>query len=69
MISSHLWWNMMEVNVKKTVYIYMCVCVCDCITLMYSIKLTEHCKSSIIEKKNLKKLNKIKFLIHILKKS
>ena len=24
-ISSHLWWNMMEDNVRKKVYIYMCV--------------------------------------------
>ena len=28
----------------------VCVCVCDWVTLLYSIKLTEHCKPTIIEK-------------------
>ena len=29
----------------------VCVCVCDCVTLLYSRKLTEHCKPTIMKKK------------------
>ena len=28
----------------------MCMCMCDCATLLYSRKLTDHCKSAIMEK-------------------
>ena len=28
----------------------VCVCVCDCVTLLYSRKLTEHCKPTIMKK-------------------
>ena len=45
-ISSHLWWNMMEHNVRKR----MCTYVCDWVTMLYSRKLTEHCKPAIMEK-------------------
>ena len=30
-ISNHLWWSMMEDNVRKGMYIYVCVCVCVCV--------------------------------------
>ena len=51
-ISSHLWWNMMDDNVRKTIYIYththkhayMCMTGSLCSTA----ELTEHCKSTII---------------------
>ena len=45
-ILSHLWWNMMEDNVRIRMYI----CMCDRVTLMYSKKLTECCKPTIMEK-------------------
>ena len=42
---------------KKNVYMYvwlgekrMYTCMCDWVTLLYNIKLTEHCKSAIMEK-------------------
>lgn len=45
---------MMEDNVRKR----MCVCVCDWVTLLFSRKLTEHCKPTIKEKiKIIKKVN------------
>ena len=57
----------MEDNVRKRMCVYMCVCVCvcvcDCATLMYSGKLTEHCKPTIMEKIkiiNMKKQPKMK---------
>ena len=36
----------MEDNVRKRMYI----CMCDWVTLLYSRKLTEHCKPAIMEK-------------------
>ena len=45
-ITSHLWWNMMEDNVRKRMYI----CMCDWVTFLCSRKLTEHCKPAIMEK-------------------
>ena len=46
------------------VYIYVCVCVCVCdwVTLLYSVKLTEHCKPTIMEK--IKIIKKKKTNIH-----
>ena len=42
-----------------TVYVY--VCVCDQVTLLYSRKLTEHCKPAMVEKiKIIKKRSKYK---------
>ena len=38
--------SMMEDNVRKRMYI----CMCDWLALLYSRKLTEHCKSAIMEK-------------------
>ena len=49
-VSSHLWWSMMEDNMRKIMCIYKCVCVCDWIILLYSRKLTEHCKPTLMEK-------------------
>ena len=52
-LSSHLWWNMIEDNVRKRMYM------CDWVTLLYSRKLTVHCKPNIVEKiKIIKKLKK-----------
>jgi len=45
-ISSPLEWSMMEDNVRKRMYI----CMSDWVTLLYSRKLTEHCKPAIMEK-------------------
>ena len=45
-LSSHLWWSMMETNVKKRMY----TCMCDWVTLLYSSKLIEHSKPAIMEK-------------------
>ena len=45
-LSSRLRWNMMEDKVRKRMYIY----VCDWGFLLYSRKLTEHCKPTIMEK-------------------
>jgi len=45
-LSSHLGWSMMEDNVRKRMYI----CMWDWVTLLYSRKLTEHRKPSIMEK-------------------
>ena len=50
-LSSHLWWNMMEDNVRKR----MCVCVCACVwwgTFLHSRKenMTEYFASTIKEK-------------------
>ena len=45
-LSSHLRWSMMKNNVRKRMYI----CMYDWVTLPYSGKLTEHCKSTIMEK-------------------
>ena len=55
-ISSHLGWNMMEDNVRKIMYIYICVCICVTGSLLYSRKLTEHCKPTIMEKNFFKSL-------------
>ena len=43
-------------NVRKKMYIFMC----DWVPLLYSRKLTEHCKPTIMEKKNHLKKTKIK---------
>ena len=51
---------MVEDNVRKRMCVYMCVCVClsDWVILLYSRKLTEHYKSTIMEKiKSFKKSN------------
>ena len=57
---------MMEDNVRKTVCVCVCVCVCvreTGLLLLYSRKLTEHCKPSIIEKiKIIKKKKKNLYL-------
>ena len=53
-ISSHLWWSM--IIWEKNMY----VCMCDWVTLLYSRKLTEHCKPAIMEK--------IKIIIKLKKK-
>ena len=45
---------MMEDNVKKRMYI----CMCNQVTLLYSRKLTEHCKPTIMEKNKIKKKKK-----------
>ena len=45
--STHLWWSMMEDNERKRIYI----CMYDWVTLLYSRKLTEHSKPTIMEKK------------------
>ena len=37
---------MMEENMRKRMYVY----ICDWVTLLYSRKLTEHCKPAIMEK-------------------
>ena len=42
--SSHLWWSMMKW--EKRTY----TCMCNWVTLLYSRKLTEHCKPAITEK-------------------
>ena len=41
---SHLWWSM--IMWEKRMYTFMC----DWVTLLYSRKLTEHCKPAIMEK-------------------
>ena len=43
---------MMEDNVRKRLYIYTHthIHICDWVTLLYSRKLTEHCKPAIMEK-------------------
>ena len=53
-ISSHLWWSIMEDNVRKRMHI----CMCDWVSLLYSRKLTEHCKPALIEKIKIIKKNK-----------
>ena len=45
-VSSHLLWSMMEDNVRKRMYISLS----DWVTLLYSRKLTEHYKPTIMEK-------------------
>ena len=61
---------MTEDNVRKTVCVCACVCVCERETgllLLYSRKLTEHCKPSIIEKiKIIKKKKEKPVSLHIL---
>ena len=47
-ISSHLWWS--TIMWEKGMY----MCMCDWVILLYSRKLTEHCKPAIVEKKSLK---------------
>ena len=49
-VSSHLWWRIMWE--KEYAYIHVCVyvCVCHCVTLLYSRKVKEHCKPTIMEK-------------------
>ena len=42
---------MMEANVRERMYI----CMCDWVTLLWSRKLTEHCKPTIMGKNHLKK--------------
>ena len=43
-ISSHLWWSML--TWEKGMY----TCMCNWVTLLYSRKLTEHCKPAMMEK-------------------
>ena len=43
-ISSHLWWSM--IMWQKRMY----TCMCNWVTLLYNRKLTEHCKTAIMEK-------------------
>ena len=43
-MSSHLWWSMI-MGEKRTD-----TCMCDWVTMLYSRKLTEHCKPAIMEK-------------------
>lgn len=38
--------NLMEDKVRKR----MPICMCDWVNFLYSIKLTEHCKTTVIEK-------------------
>ena len=46
----------MEDNVRKIMYI----CMCDWVALLYSRKLTEHCKPTIMEKIKIVKKETIK---------
>ena len=55
-IASHLRWNMMEDNVRKSIYIWLS-------HFAVQEKLTEQCKSTIMNK--IKVLNKIKILHQI----
>ena len=65
-ISSHLWWNMMVDNVKKRMNIY--VCVCDLVILLYSRKLTEHYKTTLMVKiKIIKNKDQTKYIPYIIK--
>ena len=43
-MSSHLWWSM--IMGEKRMYTYMC----NWVTMLYSRKLTEHCKPAIMER-------------------
>ena len=43
-MSGHLWWSMIMWEKR------MCTCMCDWVTMLYSRKLTEHCKPAIMEK-------------------
>ena len=43
-MSSHLWWSM--IMWEKRMY----TCMCNWVTMLYSRKLTEHCKPAIMEK-------------------
>ena len=53
-MSSHLWWSM--IMWEKRMY----TCICDWVTMLYSRKLTEHCKPAIMEEnKNYIKMKKI----------
>ena len=45
-VSGHLWWSM--IMWEKRMY----TCMCNWVTMLYSRKLTEHCKPAIMEKKN-----------------
>ena len=55
-ITCCFWWSMMKANMRKR----MCICICNWVTLLYSRKMTDHCKPSMIEKNenHLKKRNK-----------
>ena len=46
-MSSHLWWSMTMWETR------MYTCMCNWVTMLYSRKLTEHCKPAIMEKKSL----------------
>ena len=50
-MSSHLWWSMI---MCKNI---MCTCMCNWVTMLYSRKLTEHCKPAMMEKNFLKNKN------------
>ena len=52
----------MEDNVRKR----MCICMCDWVTLLYSKKLIENCKPTIMEK--IKIIKKIKIIFVLEKK-
>ena len=43
-MSGHLWWSMITCENR------MYTCMCTWITMLYSRKLTEHCKPAIMEK-------------------
>ena len=51
-MSGHLWWNMIEDDVRKRMYN---ICMCDWVSFLYCRKLTEHCKPAIMEKNHYKK--------------
>ena len=53
----HLWWSLMEENVRKRTYI----CVCDWVTLLYGRKLTEHSSNYNRKKEKAFIKKKIKF--------
>ena len=55
----------MENNVRKRIYIY--IYICGWVILLYSRKLTEHCKPTIMEKIKITKKKEI--LIHNLNRN
>jgi len=57
-MSGHLWWSMIMCENR------MCTCICNWVTMLYSRKLTEHCKPAIKEKNDYIK-NKEKFILSL----
>ena len=43
----------MKKNLKKNIYVYICVCVCVCVCILNHFtvyqKLTQYCKSTILQ--------------------